>query len=107
MKNKVIFLFVFVPWHFLLTVILLQYYWFNYNPNVHTGLGAKFAHGLAFVLAVPVLTPFIVTDLGEYWPLAIQIFTFLFNSLVWSVVVLAVIAGIKHIRGKKGKSQTP
>lgn len=95
-----IFLFVFVPLHYLLTVVLLQYYWLNYNPNVHTGLWPQFAHGLAFVLSVPVLTPFIITDLGEYWPWAIQILVFLFNSLVWGVVVLAVFGGIKRLRGK-------
>ncbi len=100
MKNKMIFLFLFVPLHFLLTVVLLQYYWFNYNPNVATVLWEKCAHGLAFVLSVPVLTPFIVTDLGEYWPWVIQILTFLFNSLIWGVGVLAVFGGIKRLRGK-------
>ncbi len=100
MKNKMIFLFLFVPLHYLLTVVLLQYYWFNFNPNVHTALLEKCAHGLAFVLSVPVLTPFIVTDLGEYWPLAIQIPTYLFNSLIWGVVVLVLFGGIKRLRGK-------
>ncbi|MHC4085502.1 MAG: hypothetical protein ACYSWZ_09525 [Planctomycetota bacterium] len=100
MKNKMIFLFLFVPLHYLLTVVLLQYYWFNYNPDVHTALWQKCAHGLAFVLAVPVLTPFIVTDLSEYWPWMIKIPTFFFNSLIWGVVVLALFGGIKRLRGK-------
>lgn len=100
MKNKTIFLFLFVPLHFLLTVVLFQYYWLNYNLNVHTALSEKCAHGLAFVLAVPVLTPFIVTDLGEYWPWQIQIPAFLFNSLVWGVGVLAVFGLIKRLGGK-------
>jgi len=99
MKNKMIFLFLFVPFHFLLTVVLFQYYWFNYNPKA-AGLWAEFAHVLAFVLSVPVLTPFIVSDLGEYWPWVIQILTFLFNSLIWGVGVLAVFGGIKRLRGK-------
>ncbi len=102
MKNKMIFLFLFVPLHFLLTVVLLQYYWFNYNPSA-ASLLEKSAHYLAFALAVPVLTPFIVSDLGEYWPLAIQIFTFLFNSLIWGVGVLTVFAGIKRLHGRKRK----
>ncbi len=100
MKNKTVFLFLFVPLHFLLTVFLLQYYWFNYNPNVHTALWAQFAHGLAFVLSVPVLTTFIVTDLGEYWPWVIRILTFLFNSLIWGVGLLAVFGRIKRLGGK-------
>jgi hypothetical protein len=99
MKNKTIFLFLFVPLHFLLTVILLQYYWFNYNPNA-AGLWEKSCHYLAFALAVPVLTPFIISDLGEYWPWAIQIFTFIFNSLIWGVCLLVVFAGIRRLRGK-------
>ncbi len=100
MKNKMIFLFLFVPLHFLLTAVLFKYYWFNFNPNVHTALLEKCAHGLAFVLAVPVLTPFIVTDLSEYWPWMIQIPTFLFNSLIWGVVVLVLFGGIKRLRAK-------
>jgi hypothetical protein len=83
MKNKLIFLFLFVPLHYLVTVVLFQYYWFNYNPNVQTAIWERCAHGLAFVLAVPVLTPFIVTDLSEY-----------------CVVVLTVFGGIKRLRGK-------
>ena len=107
MIKKIIFVIVFVPVHFFLTAILLQYYWFNYNPNVDTGIWAQFAHSLAFVLSVPILVPFIVTDLGEYWPVPVQILTFVFNGLLWGVGILALFAGIKRFRRKKGESQTP
>lgn len=107
MMKKVIFLIVFVPVHWFLMMMLVQWYWFNYNPNVDTALWAKFLHVMSFVLSVPILVPFIVTDLGEYWPLPLQLLPSVLNSLLWAVVVLLVVSGIKRFRRRKGESQAP
>lgn len=107
MIKKIIFVIVFVPVHFFLTAILLQYYWFNYNPNVDTGIWAQFAHVMSFVLSVPILVPFIVTDLGEYWPLPLQLLPSVCNSLLWAIVVLLIVSGIRRLRLKKANPQAP
>lgn len=103
MKRKITFLILFVPVYYLVTVIVLQHYWFNYNATVDTSLWAKLLHVLAFVISVPVLIPFIFTDLGEYWPIWAQALPFLLNGLLWGLVILLVSAATKRLRGKKNK----
>jgi hypothetical protein len=105
MRRKIIFLITFVPLNILLTVILLQVYWFNYNPNFDTGLWPKFCHILSFILSIPLLVPFIVTDLGEYWPWPVQLIPFIFNGIVWGIAILLVFAMAKRRRVKKGKQK--
>ena len=95
MAKKVTFLVVFVPVHFVLTLLLLQHYGFNYNPNV-AGLFAQFCHILAAVLAVPLLTLLGATALSEYSPLSLQLLALAFYSLLWAVLVLALWAIIKR-----------
>jgi len=93
MIRKLIFLALYVPLHSFLTGFLLQNYLFNYNPNVDTGLWARLCHVMAFLLSVPVMLPFIVTDMGEHWPMWVQALPWLFNSLIWGVVILLLISG--------------
>ncbi|MHC4461480.1 MAG: hypothetical protein ACYS6W_07995 [Planctomycetota bacterium] len=107
MIKKIIFVIVFVPVHWFLTMMLVQWYWFNYNPNMDTGLWAQFAHVMSFVFSVPILLPFILTDMGEYWPLPLQLLPSVCNSLLWAVVVLLIFSGIKRLRGRKAKPQAP
>lgn len=95
MAKKIIFLIVFVPVHFFLTLLLLQYYWFNYNPNV-AGPFARVCHIPAALLAVPLLVLFSVVGLSEYSPLWLQLLALAFYSLLWALFVLAVRAGIKR-----------
>lgn len=85
---------VFVPVHFFLTLLLLPYYWFNYNARV-ADLFARFCHVLAAVLAVPLLTLLGATGISEYSPLWLQLLTLAFYSLLWAIFVLAVWAIIK------------
>jgi len=104
MIRKLIFLALFVPLHSFLMGTLLQNYWFNYNPNVDTSLWARLCHVIAFLLSVPVMLPFIVTDIGEYWPTWVQALPWLFNSLVWAVVILLLYIRIKHFLEKQENS---
>lgn len=106
MKKKAIFLIVFVILHYFLTVILLQRYLFNYNANVDTGLWAQFCRIMAFVSILPVVLPMMKTGLlHEYQPIWAQILLFIFNSLVWAVLILLIFTGLKRVRRKKGKSR--
>jgi len=107
MKRKLIFLIAFVPFYILLTIILLQVYWFNYNPNFDTGLWPKFCHILSFILSIPLLVPFIVTDLGEYWPTWVQLIPFILNALLWAILILLAVALSKRLRPKRGKAPRP
>jgi hypothetical protein len=95
MAKKVIFLIVFVPVHFFLTLVLLQYYWFNYNARV-ADLFAQLCHIPAAILAVPLLTLLGATGISEYSPLWLQLLTLVFYSLLWAIFVLAVWAIIRR-----------
>lgn len=107
MIKKIIFIIAFAVVHWFLMIMLVQWYGFNYNPNVDTGLWAQFAHVMSFVFSVPILLPFILTDMGEYWPLPLQLLFSVCNSLLWAVVVLLIFSGIKRLHSKKAKPQAP
>jgi membrane-associated HD superfamily phosphohydrolase len=100
MAKKVIFLIVFVPVHFLLMLVLLQYYWFNYNARL-ADLFAQVCHIPAAVFAVPLLTLLGATGISEYSPLWLQLLALAFYSLLWAIFVLAVWAIIKRCFGIK------
>jgi|GEM_PF-2935918 len=95
MAKKVIFLIVFVPVHFFLTLLLLQHYGFNYNPNT-ASLFAQFCHLVAVIFAVPLLTLLDAIGISEYSPLWLQLLTLAFYSLLWAVFVLTLWAIIKR-----------
>jgi len=95
MAKKVTFLVVFVPVHFVLTLLLLQHYGFNYNPNV-AGLFAQVCHIVAVILAVPLLILLDTIGLSEYSPLWLQLLALAFYSLLWAILVLAVWAIIRR-----------
>ena len=107
MKKKIIFIIAFLPVYYILTVVLLQFYWFNYNAIVDTGLWARFCHILSFILAVPILVPFIASDLGEYWPLWAQILPFVVNGLIWAVAILGIYSLLKRLCAKKEMAKRP
>lgn len=90
-----IFVVVFVPVHFCLTLLLLQYYWFNYNSRV-PGLFGQICHVVAATFAVPLLTLLGATSISEYSPLWLQLLGLAFYSLLWAIFVLAVWAIIKR-----------
>jgi len=96
MAKKVIFVVVFVPMHFVLTLLLLQYYGFNYNPNV-AGLFDQFCHIVAIIFAVPLLRLLDSIGISEYSPLWLQLLALAFYSLLWALLVLAVWAIIKRL----------
>lgn len=97
MKKKMIFLIVFVPLHLFLTIYLIQWYLINYNPNVHTALWQKSFHVIAVVFAQPIVWPAIITDLLEYWPVWIPMLFHFLNSLIWALVILAIVCRIKRL----------
>jgi hypothetical protein len=97
MKKKIIFLIVFVAVHLFLTIYLIQGYWVNYNPNVHTAIWQRLCHVIAIVFAQPILWPAIITDLLEYWPIWIPIFFLTLNSLIWALAILAIVCRIKRL----------
>ena len=102
MKKKIIFLIAFVPVHFFLTVLLMQRYLFNYNPNVDTGLLAEFCRILAWAFTLPVILPMMMFNLlHEYQPLWLQIIPGIINSLAWGIAILLLMDGIKRLRIKK------
>lgn len=103
MKRKITFIILFAPGYYLVTVVLLQYFWFNYNATVDTSILEKLLHGLAFLISVPVLIPFILSDLGEFWPVWLQALPFLLNGLIWGTAILLIPAGIKRRLRKKDK----
>jgi hypothetical protein len=100
MAKKLIFVIVFVPVHFFLTLLLLPYYWFNYNARL-ADLFAQVCHILAAILAVPLLTLLGASGISEYSPLCLQLLTLVFYSLLWAIFVLAVWAIIKPSFGIK------
>jgi hypothetical protein len=95
MVKKLIFVVVFVPAHFFLTLFLLQYYGFNYNANV-AGLFGQFCHLVAIIFAVPLLTLLDAIGITEYSPLWLQLSALALYSLLWAFFVLAVWAIIKR-----------
>lgn len=95
MAKKVIFLIVFVPVHFFLTLLLLPYYWFNYNARL-ANLFAQVCHIPAAILAVPLLTLLGASGISEYSPLWLQLLTLVFYSLLWAIFVLAISAIIRR-----------
>ncbi|MHC4543443.1 MAG: hypothetical protein ACYTDW_00635 [Planctomycetota bacterium] len=95
--KKIIFLIVFVPVHLFLTISLIQWYWINYNPNVHTALWQQLCRIMAFVFAQPIVWPVIITDLFEYWPIWIPMFFHSLNSLIWALVILAIFGKVKRL----------
>jgi hypothetical protein len=94
MAKRMIFVVVFVPVHFFLTLVLLQHYGFNFNPNVG-GLFGQFCHVVAAIFAVPLLTLLDAIGISEYSPLWLQLLALAFYSLLWAIFVLAVWAIIK------------
>ncbi len=96
MAKRVIFVAVFIPVHFVLTLLLLQHYGFNYNPNT-AGLFGQFCHILAVILAVPLLRLLDAIGVSEYSPLWLQLLFLAFYSLLWALLVLAVWASIKRL----------
>jgi hypothetical protein len=97
MKKKIIFLIVFVPVHLFLTLFLIQWYWFNYNPNVHTAVWQKLCYVIAIVFSQPIIWPMIITDLLEYWPIWIPLFFHFLNSFIWALVILAIFGKVGHL----------
>jgi len=95
MAKKLIFVIVFVPVHFFLTLVLLQYYWFNYNARL-ASLFAQICHVVAAIFAVPLLTLLGATGISEYSPLWLQLLTLVFYSLLWAIFVLAISAIIRR-----------
>jgi len=78
-----------------LTLVLLQYYWFNYNARL-ADLFAHFCHVVAAILAVPLLTLLGASGISEYSPLWLQLLTLVFYSLLWAIFVLAISAIIRR-----------
>jgi len=105
MIKKIVFLIVFVPLHFLLTVMLLQRYWFSYNPNVYTGSWPLVSYFISFMFAVPIVVPFILTDLSEHWPRWAQVLPYVINGLFWGVIILVIYGRIRRLLGKKDRSK--
>jgi len=95
--KKIIFLIVFVAVHLFLTLYLVQWYGFNYNPNVQTAVWQKLLHVIAVVIAQPIVWSAIITDLLEYWPIWIPMFVLALNSLIWALVILASVCRIKRL----------
>jgi len=95
MAKRMIFVVVFVPVHFFLTVLLRQYYWFNYNARV-AGLFGQICHVVAAIFAVPLLILLDSIGISEYSPLWLQLVALAFYSLLWAILVLAVWAIIKR-----------
>ena len=108
MKKKIIFLIAFVPVHYFSTVLLIQRYLFNYNPNVDTGLLAELCRVLAWAFILPVILPMMMFNLlHEYQPLWLQILPGILNSLAWGIAILLLFEGIKRLRIKKVKGNGP
>jgi len=108
MKKKLIFLIAFVPVHYLLTVLLMQRYLFNYNPNLDTGLLAELYRVLAWAFSLPVILPMMMFNLlHEYQPLWLQILPGIINSLAWGIAILLLLDGLKRLRIKKARSKGP
>jgi hypothetical protein len=108
MKKKIIFLIVFVPVHYFLTVLLMQRYLFNYNPNVDTGLSAELCRVLAWAFTLPVILPMMMFNLlNEYQPLWLQILPGILNSLAWGIAILLLVDGIKRLRIRKVRPKDP
>ena len=108
MKKKIIFLIAFVPVHYFLTVLLMHRYFFNYNPNVDTGLSAELCRVLAWAFTLPVILPMLMFNLlNEYQPLWLQILPGIINSLAWGIAILLLLDGIKRLRIRKAKGKGP
>lgn len=110
MKKKIIFLIAFVPVHYVLTVLLMKRYLFNYNPNLDTGLAAELCRVLTWAFTLPVILPMLMFNvLHEYQPLWLQILPGILNSLAWGIAILLLLDGIKRlrIRNVKGKGPEP
>jgi hypothetical protein len=107
MKKKIIFLIAFVPVHYFSTLLLMQRYLFNYNPNVDTGLLAELCRVLAWAFTLPVILPMITLGLlHEYQPLWLQILPGIINSLAWGIAILLLCEGIKRLCAKKAKGNS-
>jgi hypothetical protein len=108
MKKKIIFLIAFVPVHYILTVLLIQRYLFNYNPNVDTGLLAELCRVLAWLFTLPVILPMMMFNLlHEHQPLWLQILPGIINSLAWGFAILLLLDGIKRLRIRKARPKVP
>ncbi len=106
MKKKIIFLVAFVPVHYFLTLLLMQRYLFNYNPNLDTGLLSELCRVLAWAFILPVIFPMMMFNLlHEYQPLWLQILPGIINSLAWGIAILLLFEGIKRLRTGKDSRQ--
>ncbi len=106
MKKKIIFLIAFIPMHYFLTLLLMQRYLFNYNPNVDTGLFSELCRVLAWAFILPVIFPMMMFNLlHEYQPLWLQILPGIINSLAWGIAILLLFEGIKRLRIGKDSRQ--
>jgi len=103
MYKKLIFLVLFVPLHLFSTVLLLHYFWYNYNARL-AGPFAQVAHAVAAVLAVPLLAMLHVVGVSEHSPTVLQILFLVGNSLLWGVAVLLIYAGIHRLFGRHAKA---
>ena len=86
----------------------MRRYLFNYNPNVDTSLFAELCRVLAWAFTLPVILPMMMFNLlHEYQPLWLQILPGIINSLAWGIAILLLFDGIKRIRIKKVKGNSP
>jgi hypothetical protein len=103
MSKKLVFFFIFAPAHFLLTVLLMHLYWFNYNAGMAGPLD-QFCRVLAAVLAVPLLAVFHAAGLTEDSPLWLQLLLLAGYSLLWAALVWLGYSGIRRLLGRRDRA---
>lgn len=100
MIKRALFAVVFVPVHAVLTVLCVVH-WLNWNYVVDMGLWPRFVNLCARVLSLPLLLPLMMLDPdGERFPMWFRHGSVLVNSLLWAILILFVIAGIKRLRSE-------
>jgi hypothetical protein len=107
MMKRVLFVLVFVPVHWVLTIVSFQRL-LNYNPIVDVGLWPKVVNVCAVVLSLPVLFPLILLNPdGGRFPGWFEVLSVPLNSIVWAVLILLLIVGIKRFRASQQDKETP
>jgi len=76
--------------------------WLNWNYRVDTGLWPRFVNLCARVLSLPLVYPLLMFDVeGNRGPQWLGVVAFFANSVAWALLVLLVVAAIKHFRNRR------
>jgi hypothetical protein len=94
--KKIIFLVLFTPVHLLVTLVMVQRFFFN--PSREAGTIETMLKYVTFIFTLPVLYPCMRVDPdGDLFPKWFQFFSVFLNSFVWGLLLLFVLIIIKRL----------